>query len=134
VTQFVLFYLRAESQLVDVVDDLAQVVAALDLVLDFTENLTDFVFDSVRPAGLLLEVVKIRKELDVHEVAKVIAGLCLVVIKLPVFAPGRGPFLPTIGLVEDEGVLLPPSAASSALSCSNPSRYFRKRSHEVCSV
>ena len=39
--QFVLLGLRAEAQLVDVVDDLAQVVAALDLVFDFAENFAD---------------------------------------------------------------------------------------------
>jgi hypothetical protein len=27
----------------------------LDLVLDFPENLPDLIFDSIRPAGLLLE-------------------------------------------------------------------------------
>jgi hypothetical protein len=43
----VLFGLGAEAQLVDVIDDLAQVVAALNLVLDLTEYLADLVFDRV---------------------------------------------------------------------------------------
>jgi uncharacterized protein with PhoU and TrkA domain len=69
VGQFVLFRLRAEAQFVDVVDDFAQVVAALDAVLDLAEDFADLVFDGVRPAGLLLEAVQIGKELAVDEVA-----------------------------------------------------------------
>jgi uncharacterized protein with PhoU and TrkA domain len=51
----VLLGLRAEAQFVDVVDDLAQVVAAVDLVLDLAEDLADLVFDGVRPAGRCLK-------------------------------------------------------------------------------
>ena len=47
--------LRAEAQLIDVVDDLAQVVAALDLVFDLAEDFADLVFDRVGAGGLLLE-------------------------------------------------------------------------------
>jgi hypothetical protein len=90
-----------------VVDDLAQVVAALNLIFYLAENLTDFVFDGVRPAGLLLKTVQIGKELAVDEVAQVIAGLRFIVVNLAVLALGRGPFLPAVGLVEDECVLLP---------------------------
>jgi RimJ/RimL family protein N-acetyltransferase len=67
--------LRAEAQLVDVVDDLAQVVAAADLVADLAEVLADLVLDRVRAAGLLLEAVQVREELLVQEVAQV--GACL---------------------------------------------------------
>ena len=63
VRQLVLLGLRAEAQLVDVVDDLAQVVAALDLVFDLAEDFADLVFDGVRPAGLLLEAVQVGEEL-----------------------------------------------------------------------
>ena len=107
VRQLVLLGLRAEAQLVDVVDDLAQVVAALDLVLDLAEDLADLVFDGVRPAGLLLEAVQVGEELLVDEVAEVVAGQRLVVVELAVLALGRGPAFPAVGLVEDEGVLLP---------------------------
>jgi hypothetical protein len=48
--QLVLLGLRAEAQLVDMVDDLAQVVAALNLVFDLAEDLPDLVFDGVWPA------------------------------------------------------------------------------------
>jgi hypothetical protein len=69
-----------------VVDDLAQVVAAGNLVFDLSKDLTNLVFDGVRPAGLLLEAVQIGKELAVDEVAKVIAGLRFVVVNLAVLA------------------------------------------------
>ena len=55
-----LFGLGAEAQFVNVVYDLTQVVAALDLVLDLPEDLADLVFDGVRSAGLLLEAVEVR--------------------------------------------------------------------------
>ncbi len=54
-----LFLLGAEPQLVDVVDDLAEVVAALDSVLEFAEDLANLVLDRVRAAGLLFEAVQI---------------------------------------------------------------------------
>ena len=114
--QLVLLGLRAEAQFVDVVDDLAQIVAALDLVFDFAEDFADFVLDSVRAAGLLLEAVKIGKELATDEVAEVITGLGFVVVHGWIFRSanreigvpgglGRGPFLPAVGLVEEKGVL-----------------------------
>jgi uncharacterized protein with PhoU and TrkA domain len=71
----VLLGLRAETELVDVVDDLAQVVAALDLVLDLAEDLPDLVLDGVRPAGLLGEAVQVGEELLVDEIPQVIARL-----------------------------------------------------------
>jgi hypothetical protein len=117
-----------------VVDDLAHVVAALDLVLDLSEDFSDLVFDGVRAAGLLFEPVQVRKELVVDEVAEVVAGQRLVVIERAVLALWRGPAFPAVRLVEDVAVLLPPSAASSARSCSSASRYFRNSSHDVCSV
>ncbi len=107
VRELVLLGLRAEAQFVDVVDDLAQVVAAVDLVFDLAEDLPDLVFDGVRPAGLLLEAVQVGKELLIDEVAQVVAGQGLVVVELAVLALGRGPAFPAVGLVEDVGVLLP---------------------------
>ena len=87
--------LRAESQLVDVVDDLAQVVAALDLVLDLAEDLADLVFDGVRPGGLLLEAVQVGEELAVDEVAQIVAGLGLVVVDLCRPCPWARPNFPS---------------------------------------
>ena len=101
-----LFGLRAEAQFVDVVDDLAQVVAAVNLVLDLAEDFADLVFDGVRPGGLLLEAVQVGKELLIDEIAQVVAGHGLVVVDLAVLALGRGPGFPAVGLVEDEGVFL----------------------------
>ena len=47
VRELVLLGLRAEAQLVDQFDHVAQVVAALDLVLDLAEDLADLVLDGV---------------------------------------------------------------------------------------
>ena len=107
VGQLVLFLLRTEPQFVDVVDDLAEVVAAGDLVLDLAEDLADLVLDGVRPAGLLLEAVQVGEQLLVDEVAQVVAGHRLVVVELAVLALGRGPDFPAILLFEDVGVFLP---------------------------
>src|SRR6266702_3575930 len=78
--QLMFLGLRAEAELVNVVDDVAQVVAALDLVFDFAEDFANFVLVSVRAAGLLLVAVKIGKELATDEVAEVITGLGFVVV------------------------------------------------------
>jgi hypothetical protein len=66
--------LGAEPQFVDVVDDLAEVVAALNLVLDLAEYLSDFVFDGVGAGRFLLEFVQVGKELCVHKVAEIVTG------------------------------------------------------------
>ncbi len=134
VAQFVLLGLRTKTQFVDVVEDLLQVVAAFDLVLDLPENLPDLVFDRVRPARLLREAVQVRKQLLIDEVAQVVAGHRLVVVNQSVLAFGSGPAFPALLFFEDESVFLFSSAASSALSCSCPSRYFKNSSHDVCSV
>jgi hypothetical protein len=54
----------------------------------------------------LLKAVKVGKELGIHEIVEVIAGLCFVVVELAVLALGRGPTFPAIGDVEDERVFL----------------------------
>jgi hypothetical protein len=107
VREFVLLGLRAEAQFVDVVDDLALVVAAVDLVLDLAEDLADLVFDGVRPAGALLEAVQIGEELGVDELAQIVAGPGLVVIELAIRVFRRRPAFPTIVGIKDEGILLP---------------------------
>ena len=83
--------LRSKAEFVDVVDDLAEVVAALDAVLYLAEYLADLVFDGVWPAGLLLETVKIGEELGVDEGNEVIAGQGGVMVYLAVFALGCSP-------------------------------------------
>jgi len=101
------FRLRTEAQFVDVVDDVAQAVAAVNLVLDLPENLADFVLDGVRPGRLLLEAVQVGEELAVHEVAQVVPGHRLVVVKLPIRSLGSRPRFPAVRLIEDVAVLLP---------------------------
>jgi hypothetical protein len=90
-----------------VIDDLAQVVAAADLVLNLAEDFADLVFDRVGASGALLEAVEIREELSVDEVAQVVAGERDVVVELAVLPFRRGPALPAIRLVEDEVVGFP---------------------------
>jgi hypothetical protein len=114
----------ARARLLNVVDDLAKVVAALKLVLDLTEDLADLVFDSVRAGRLLPEAMQMGEELSVHEVPEIIAGGGLVVVEIAVFSLGRGPNSQLIRLV----------ASSLLLSCSRSSRYFRRSSQEACSV
>ena len=94
----------ARARLLSVVDDLAKVVAALNLVLDLTEDLADLVFDSVRAGRLLPEAMQMGEELSVHEVPEIIAGGGLVVVEITVFSLGRGPNSQLIRLVEDVGV------------------------------
>lgn len=68
--------------------------------------MSDFVFDGVRPGGLLRETVQVGEELLIDEVAEVVTGHRRVVIELAVRALGRGPAFPAIGPVEDVGVFL----------------------------
>ena len=77
-----LLCLGAEAQGIDLVDDLAHVVAALDLVLDLADDLADLVLDGVRPGRPLAETVQVREQLAVDEVAQVVAGHGLVVVEL----------------------------------------------------
>ena len=99
-----LLFLRLETELVDVLDDVAQVVAGLDLVFDLAEDFADFVLDGVGAGGLLLEAVQVGEEFLVDEVAEVVADQTLVVVELAGFGFGRGPGSPAVRLVEDGGV------------------------------
>jgi hypothetical protein len=63
-----------------VINDLAKVVAALNLVLNFSKDFPDLVFDCVRPSRALLETVQIREKLLVNKVAEVVAGESFVMI------------------------------------------------------
>lgn len=101
------FSLRAEAQLIDMLDDLAEVVAAGDFVLDLAEDFTDFVFDGVRSRGPLPEAVEVGEQLSTDEVTEIVAGRGFIQVDLAVFALRRGPFFPAVGLVKNEGVLLP---------------------------
>ena len=106
VGQFILFRLGLEAQFVDVVDDLPQVVAALDAVFDLAEDLANLVFDGVRPGGFLLEGVQVREQFLIDEGEQVVAAQGGVVVDLAVFALGRCPAFPPVWLVEDVGVFL----------------------------
>jgi hypothetical protein len=106
VGELVLFGLRAEAQLVDVVDDFAQVVAALNLVFNLAEDFANFVLDGVGTGGALLEAVEVGEELGVDEIAEVVASDGFVVVELSGLVFGRRPGFPAIGFFEKEGVFL----------------------------
>ena len=89
------------------VDDFAEVVAALDLVADLPEDLADLVFDGVRSAGALFETVEVRKELLIDEVPEVITGKGLVVIDLTTAGFWSRPFPPAVVRIENIGVFFP---------------------------
>jgi hypothetical protein len=63
VREFVLFGLRAEAKFVNLADNFAEIIAALNLFFDFAEDFADFVFDRVGTGGLLLKGVQIGKSL-----------------------------------------------------------------------
>jgi hypothetical protein len=86
----------------------------LNLVLDLPENLTDLVLDGVRAAGLFLEAIQVRKELQVYEISEIVASQRLVVVNLAVFALGRCPAFPLVGLFEKRSIFL---ADQSGLGC-----------------
>jgi len=100
----VLLGLRSKAEFVDVVDDLAEIVAALDAVLYLPEDFADFVFDGVWAAGLLLETVEIGEELGVDEGDEVITSQGGVVVDLAVFGLRGSPRFPALGRIENVGV------------------------------
>ena len=106
VRELVLLALGCKAEFVDVVDDLAQVVSALDAVLYLAEDFADFVFDGVGAGGLGLETLQMRKEFVVYERDQVVAGLRFVVIDLAVFTFGRGPTFPAVLLSKNVFVRL----------------------------
>ena len=88
------------------IDDLAQVVSALNAVFNLAEDFTDLVFDGVGTSGLVFEAFQMRKEFVVYERDQVIARLRFVVIDLAVFTFGRGPTFPAVLLGKNVFVLL----------------------------
>jgi hypothetical protein len=65
--KLVLLRLGAEPEFINVINDLPQIVAALDPVLDLAEDFPDLVFDGVRPGCLGLEAVQVGEEFAIDE-------------------------------------------------------------------
>ena len=101
-----LFGLRGKAQFIHVVNDLSEIVAALNLVFYLPEDFADIVFDGVRPARLLLEAVQIGDELLIDEITEVVAGEPPVVVNLAVLVLGCRPGFPAVLLVQDVGIFL----------------------------
>ena len=91
----VLLGARPEAQFIDQVDGFAQVISALQFVLDLAENLADLVFDGVRAFGTVLEIAQIGEQFAVDEIGQVIAGQGLVVIQLSMPIFWGSPHFPT---------------------------------------
>ena len=116
-------------------DDFPQVVAALELVLHLAEDLADLVFDRVGRVGALLEAAQVRKELPSTKSLRSSPVMAALWSILPSAVFGAAQMSQRYGSSRMKCVRrCPSSAASVALSCSRASRYFRNRSHEVCSV
>ena len=86
-----LFRLREETELVNRVNNVPQIIPTLNPVLNLRKNLPDLVLDGVWPAGLGLEALEIGEKLAVDEIEEVVAGEGVVVIELAGFVLGRGP-------------------------------------------
>ncbi len=97
--------LRSETQDIQLVDDVPEIVTALELVLDLAEHLTDLVLDSVGAGSADFEAVQVRKKLRAYKLAQVVACHRPIVVNRPACTLWRGPRLPAILLVEDELVL-----------------------------
>jgi len=76
--------LRAKAPSVDVVDDPAQVVAALDAGFYRAEDFADFTFTGIRAGGALLGSNEVGEELAVDESAEVVAAEGGVLVDLSV--------------------------------------------------
>lgn len=64
-----LFALRTKAQFVEMINDLAQIVAAVNPVFDLAEYLANLIFDGIWPAGFLFEAMQVGKQLAVNKVA-----------------------------------------------------------------
>jgi hypothetical protein len=85
-----LFSLRAKTQFVNVVNNIAQIIAALNLVFD----LANLIFNGIGAGGFLFETLQVGKELRIDKLCQVIANPNLVMVKLAVLALGGQPTFP----------------------------------------
>ena len=99
-----LFLLRTKAKHVNLIDDVAEVVSALKLVVYLSEYLADLVFNGVQARSAALETFEIWEELGVNEVLEIIAGHRTVEIGLAISTFGRGPGAPAKSLFEDKCV------------------------------
>jgi hypothetical protein len=82
-------------------------------VILFSPKISPILYSMVsgRPGRALLEAVEVGEELQVHEVAQIVAGQRGVVVELAVLALRRRPAFPAIRGIEDVGVWLPAESA-----------------------
>ena len=65
---FMLLFMRTKAQLIDPIDDFAEIVAALDLVFQLAKNFADLIFNGVGIFGVGFELFEVGKELLVNKV------------------------------------------------------------------
>ena len=75
-----LFGLGAKTKLINVVDDVPKIIAAVYPVLDLAEYLANLVFNGIRTIGFLLETVQVGKEPKIDKLSKIVTGQRGVVI------------------------------------------------------
>ena len=106
VRELMLLGLRGKAEFVDVVDDLAQIVAALDAVLDLAEDFANLVFEGIRSGGLGLEAVQVGEKLGVDELDEIVARHSMVVVNLTVLFR-RSPRFPSVVKIKNRCVFFP---------------------------
>jgi hypothetical protein len=80
------------------------VAARLKLVLDLAKDLANLVLNRPRPRSARLEVLQIRKQLLIDEVAEIVANGGAVVIEFPLRRPRDSPCVPSEILLKQETV------------------------------
>ena len=104
--ELVLFLLRAEAELIDQFQRVAQRIAAAELVFDLREDFADLVFDGVGTLGAGAEALQVGKQLVVDVLDEIVAGQRLVVIERAVLLLRRRPHGPAVLGVDDRLVFL----------------------------
>ena len=99
--QLMLLGLRGKVQLVNRVNNVPQIVATLNPVLNLPKNLADLVLNRVGPGGLLLKPVQVGEQLAIDEENQIVAGQRCVVVQLSLRILGRGPGAPAVRLLEN---------------------------------
>ncbi len=106
--KLVLLLLRAEPELVDQFQRVAERIAAAELAFDLAEDFADLVVDGVRAGGALLEAAKVREQLVIDEGSQVIAGQGNVMVEAAVVVFRRRPDGPLELALDDRVVGLAP--------------------------
>ena len=78
------FHIGPEAKLINPVNNLSQIITALNTVFQLTENLPDLVLDSSRALSRTLESFQIGKQLSIYKLFKIISRQRIIVVNLAV--------------------------------------------------